>query len=202
MNKTLSLLTFLLITHSSHAQKKDYQEPALKFEVEINGEKHQVNDGESLIVNGNTIKVKSSNNKTFDFGIVSFDYPKHFAFEFFQENEMKNWTLDGNSFVINYFEYETNIQLDTFISELVKLFKKENCEVIDKKITLGDLSLNGKRIIVRLFGEKITYDMYEIETEDYKTHFIGFQDSKNENGLDSKEGIETTKLIDETIKIK
>jgi hypothetical protein len=85
---------------------------------------------------------------------------------------------------------------------MVTLFDKENCKVVNKDISLGDLNLKGKRINVDLIGIKLTYDMYKLETDDFKSHFIAFQDSKNEDGSDSIEGLETIKLINETIEVK
>lgn len=197
---TITIIFFLLMSQLVLAQENDNQAPILKLDVEVNGEKYQINDGESIVVNGNTIKVKSSDLLTFDFSALTFDYPKHFAFEYEQDFGYKNWTLDGNNFVIMYFEYAVDIELDLFIDEMEGQFGKENCKVIKKTIQLGDLTLKGKRINVDLVGVKLTYDMYKLETNDSKTHFIAFQDSKNDDGSDSIEGIETIKLIDQTIK--
>jgi hypothetical protein len=203
INKTLyTIVICLLISPITFAQNKNSQAPLLKLNVEINGENYQVYDGDSLAINGNVIKIKSLDTMTFDYGILTFDYPKHFAFEFEQDYTLKNWTLDGNNFVIMYFEYDANVELDMFIDEMVALFNKENCNVVEKNIRLGNLTLNGKRINVDLVGVKLTYDMYKLETDDFKSHFIAFQDSKNDDGSDSIEGIETVKLINETIEVK
>lgn len=202
MNKIIIFLISILITQTTFGQKKDNKEPSLKFDVEINGEKYQFYDGQSINIEGNEITIKSSENKTFDFGILSFDYPKHFAFEFESEIGMKNWFLDGNNLVISYYQFEENVTLDSFINELVSYFKKENCEIVHSEIMLGKNIWNGKRIIVNLLGQKLTYDLYKLDSKDSKTHFLGFQDSKNEDGSDSIEKIETLRLISNTIKIK
>ena len=202
-NKTiLNIFVCLLISQATFAQNKNSKEPLLKLDIEINGEKHQVNDGDSIVVNGNIIKVKASNIKSFNFGKLAFDYPKHFAYEFEEDFTVKNWTLDGNDFVIMYFEYRINFKLDTFIDQMIGMFKKENCKVEEKTITLGDETLTGKRILVDLLGSKLTYDIYTIETDDSKSHLIAFQDSKNDDGSDSPEKIETLNLIKETFKVK
>lgn len=203
MIKTILTFTmFLFMSQLLIAQKNDNEQPIMKLNIEVNGEKYQINDGGSVVVDGNTIKVQSSDFLTFDFAAVTFDYPKHFAFEYEQDVAYKNWTLDGNNFVILYFEYAIDVKLDFFIDEIVGQFGKENCKVSDKKIQLGDLSLSGKEIVVNIMGVNLTYDMYEIESNDSKTHFISFQDTKNDDGSDSIEGIETLKLINETIKAK
>ncbi len=203
MNKTFFILFFhILVAHILIAQESDAIAPKLKFNIEINGEKHQIADGDSIVINEDLIKVTSSDVVTFDYGALSFDYPKNFAFEFDQDFGYKIWTLDGNDYVIMYFEYDVKVELDMFIDQMVSQFGKENCEVVDKRISLGGHSLQGKRINVSLVGVKITYDMFEFESADFKTHLISFQDSKKDDGSDSSEGIATLKLIDQTLKFE
>ncbi|WP_299684396.1 hypothetical protein [uncultured Dokdonia sp.] len=200
-----TILTFSMLLFMSQlfiAQNNDSEQPKMKLNIEVNGEKYQVTDGGSIVVDGNTIKVASSDFLTFDFAAVTFDYPKHFAFEYETDLAYKNWTLDGNNFVILYFQYDIEIELDFFIDEIVGQFGKENCKVNKKKRQLGDITLEGKEIIVDIMGVSLTYEMFEIETEDSKTHFIAFQDTKNDDGSSSTESIETLKVIDQTIKAK
>ncbi|MGB1307957.1 MAG: hypothetical protein ACPG6B_03535 [Oceanihabitans sp.] len=203
MYKTfLTSFIFALISSFLQAQEPNTKAPVLKLDLEINGEKYEILDGESIVVNGNTIKVNSSNFLSFDYSALKFDYPKHFAFEYDEDFGYKNWTLDGNDFVIMYFEYTEKIALDLFINQMVNQFGKENCNVVDKKIQLGNQTLIGKRINVDIVGVKLTYDMYKIEASDNNTHFISFQDSKNDDGSDSQEGINTLELINKTFKVK
>lgn len=44
--------------------------------------------------------------------------------------------------------------------------------------------------------------MYKLKSDDFKSHFIAFQNSKNEDGSDSKESIETLNIINKTIQYK
>ncbi len=203
MNKTsLIILIALMMSYIINAQDTKEQVPLVKLDVLINGEKYQINDGDSLIVNGDTIRIKTSDLMTFDFGALIFDYPKHFSFEYEQDFGYKNWSLDGNDFVIMYFEFEAEVELDVFIAEMVKQFGKKNCKISDNDTQLGKLSLSGKRINVDIIGAKLTYDMYRLTTNDFKTHFIAFQDSKNDDGSDSQEGTKTIEIINKTIQMK
>ena len=200
--KSITIVFILLISQLVFSQDNNQQAPLLKLDIEINGEKHRITDGDSLVLNGNLIKIKTSDFITFDYAALTFDYPKHFAYEYEEDYGYKNWSLDGNDFVIMYFQYDVNIELDMFINQMTEQFGKENCKVSEKNIQLGNLTLKGKRIKVDMVGVKLTYDMYKVEADDSKTHFIAFQDSKNDNGSDSNEYTETLKIIEKTIKLR
>jgi hypothetical protein len=174
----------------------------MKLNVIIDNQHFLINEGDTLRFDNKLMTIKTSNYMTFNFGVLSFDYPRHFAFEFEQDFAYKNYTLDGNNFVIMYFEIGTKVTLEPFILEMVKKFGRKNCIVTDKQIKLGDIDFIGKRIDINLIGEKLTYGMYLVPCNDYKTHFIAFQDSKNEDGSDSLEGLETIDIINKTIKLK
>jgi hypothetical protein len=180
----------------------DPNRPLIKLDVFIDGRKYQINDGDTLKADSKTIIIKTSDYLTFNFEALSFEYPKHFSYEFEKDESYKNWTLDGNAFVITYFVFDMPVELDDFVSEMTDKFGKKNCSVMDKNSKLGTIQLSGKRINVNLIGTKLTYDMYRLITSDGKTHLLAFQDSKNDDGSDSAEGIQTIKIINETIKQK
>jgi len=201
MIKTIITFTFALISFSINGQIEAIS-PSLKIDIEINGEKYHVNDGDTLTVNNNKIIARISNSVTFDYGILKFDYPKHFAFSSETDFGYQNWTLDGNNFVVSYFKLSSEVELDMLIKEIVIKFGKKNCTVNKKTSKIGNTSLEGKRINVELLGQKLTYDMYKVKSNDGSSHFISFQDSKNDDGSDSLESIETLSLINSTFFIK
>ena len=202
MNKTLIFLLLLNLINLSVKGQDEICEPKMNLDIFVDGVKYQIKDGDTLNIPNTQIIVKSSDYMTFDFGVISFDYPKYFAFSFEEDFAYKNWTLDGNDLVIMYFEIGADAELDMFIKEMVKQFGKKNCKIVDQAVQIGNLELKGKRIIVELIGQKLTYDMYKLKSNDFKSHFIAFQDSKNDDGSDSKESIETLGIINKTIKYK
>lgn len=201
MIKTIITFAFALISFSINGQIETIS-PSLKIDIEVNGEKYQVNDGDTLTVNNNKIIARISNSVTFDYGILKFDYPKHFAFSSETDFGYQNWTLDGNNFVVSYFKLSSDIELDMLIKEIVLKFGKKNCTITKKTSKIGNTTLEGKRINVELLGQKLTYDMYKVKSNDSNSHFISFQDSKNDDGSDSLESIETLSLINSTFFIK
>ena len=88
------------------------------------------------------------------------------------------------------------------IKEIVIKFGKKNCTVNKKTSKIGNITHEGKRINVELLGQKLTYDMYKVKSNDGSSHFLSFQDSKNDDGSDSLESIETLSLINSTFFIK
>lgn len=202
MRKTILIIVGLLIFNPSiYAQKEMDKAPPLKLEIEVNGENHQIIDGESIVVNGNTIKVTTLNTLTFDYGGITFDYQKHFAFEHDSEESYDSWVLDGNDFVISYFRFEEDVTLEDFLDQMISQFGKKNTEVIDKNMQLGKVKLSGKRMKINLVGALLTYDLFLLDINDAGTYILSFQDSKNEDGTDSNENIATLKLINKTFKI-
>ncbi len=203
MNKLLIIIICCIsATQFVHAQEHTVLQPQLKLDIEVNGEKHQIIDGETITVNGNTIKVSSSDNMTFNYGALKFDYPKNFSFEYESDTGYQNWSLDGNNLVIMYFKFDAEVGLDDFINQMISQFGEENSKVTDKEIQLGDIALNGKRIDIHIVGANLTYDMYLLDAGDDATHFLSLQDTKNDDGSDSKEYIDTLEIMDKTIKIK
>lgn len=201
MIKTIITFAFALISFSINGQIETIS-PSLKIDIEINGEKYHVNDGDTLTVNNTKIIARISNFVTFDYGILKFDYPKHFGFSSEKDFGYQNWTLDGNNFVISYFKLSSDVELDMLIKEIVLKFGKKNCTINKKTSKIGNTTLEGKRINVELLGQKLTYDMYKVKSEDSSSHFISFQDSKNDDGGESTESIETLALINSTFLIK
>ena len=101
-----------------------------------------------------------------------------------------------------YFEIDAKTELDDFVNEMVNQFGKKNCKVEKTQINIGGKNLIGKRINVSLVGQNLTLDFLEIKISDFKSRFIAFQDSKNEDGSSSSESMKTIKMIDQTIEYK
>ncbi len=181
-------------------------EPKTNFEVTINGKKYQLAENEELKLENTltkpTISIKLSDYKKFDAGSITFDYPRHLSYEFAQDTGYKNWTLNGNSFIVMVFELDGTASLDDITSAVVEKFGKEHCVVEDSKEELGHKMCNTKKMKVSLIGQSLTLEYFEIKLNDSKSRFICFQDSMDDNGLNSKEYLEGFKLINSTITFK
>jgi len=205
MKFKFTLLSLFLVgnMYLAQAQKSDpTKEPKAGIVVTINGKEHNVSEGEEIKQNGTTVSVALAKVKTFDNGTISFDYPTSFGFEYEESFGYKNWTFDGNNFVIMYFEIGEENTLDSFVDEISGRFGKRNCTIEATSLQLGKKELSGKRINVNLMGEKLTLDLLEIKMKDGQTHILAFQDSNDDDVNATDEGKETIKTIHQTISYK
>ena len=197
-----SLLSFVIASSSFAQNGNDQNRPLMKIEVLIDGKPFTIHDGDTLKYDSKSIVVRTSPYLTFDFEALFFDFPKHFSSEFEHDDGYKTWTLDGNNFVIMYFVFDMPIDADVFIKEMVDKFGKKNCSLSDRRTRLGNIDLAGKRINITLAGVKLTYDIFVLKTNDGKTHYLAFQDTKGDDGSESQEGLETLDVLNKTIKLK
>jgi hypothetical protein len=203
MNKIAVVLLAVFFFQSAFSQTDfGIQKPKAKISVSINETEYTVSDGDTISHEGDRIVVKTSEYLTFDYGILKFDYPNHFAFEYDEDFGYRNWTLDGNNYVVMYFEFRGDISFKMLANEIVERFGRENCEIKRDKFKLGDIELTGEKISVNIIGETLNYGLYEIKSDDDKTHFIAFQDSLNDYNEPTEEGIQTLELIGKTISKK
>ena len=199
---TSLFLSFASVVSLFAQSASDQNRPVLKLDVLIDGKQFSIHDGDTLKYDSKSIVVRTSQYMTFDFEALKFDFPKHFSNEFEHGEGYKTWTLDGNNFVIMYFIFDVEVDRDVFIKEMVDKFGKKNCTLSDRRTRLGNIDLAGKRINITLAGVKITYDIFSLNTNDGKTHYIAFQDTKGDDGSESQEGLETLDVLNKTIKLK
>jgi hypothetical protein len=191
------IISFLSISNFFAQEKM----PIQKLEISIDGKNFVVNENDTLKYDNKSIIVKLSKNLDFNFGGLSFNYPNHFAFQNDTDLGVNIYSLDGNNFIITYFDFEVEVKSENIISEMIKKFGKKNCKTSSKKIILNNIELVGTRIDIDLLEIKLTYDIFKIENKDHKTNLISFQDTKNQDGSDSKESIETLGVINNSLKI-
>lgn len=209
MKIRIALLTLFLLgsSYSINAQNSDpTKEPKASITITINGKKYNVTEGEDLKLNETiknpNISVALAKHRTFKNNKISFNYPNHFAFEYEGSIGYKNWTFDGNNYVIMYFQVDNSNTLDDYINQIASRFGRQNCKIVPHQLKLGNRSLKGKRLKVNLMGEKLNMDFVEIANEDGEISFIAFQDSPNDDGSPSDEGVNALKMINKTISYK
>lgn len=201
MHKFLSLV-FLVCSFISGIQAQDLTEgPKPNIEITFNGESYTVPSGETLTVDGHEIIARPSKILTFDYGALSFDYPHFYAYEYERDLGYQGWYLDGTDHLICYYVFDIPIDLDDFLDEIIGEFGKKNTRKSNKTFLFNNYEFEGRRVIVNLLGQQLTFDLFEVETSDGKTHFMGFQDTKGEDGSDSPDGIKTLQLLNKTLKV-
>lgn len=101
--------------------------------------------------------------------------------------------------MVLYFEIDNDTKMQEYIDMMIDQFGKKNCKTEKKQMQLGGKMLSGTRINISLIGQLLSLEFFEIPLGDYKTRFIAFQDSKDEEGNNSKELADTIKMVDSTI---
>ena len=194
-------IVFFAVSPSFAQSNADPKRPVIKLDVFIDGKQFSIDDGDTVKYDSKSIIVRTSKYMTFDNEALTFDFPKHFSCDFEQDEAYKNWTLDGNDFVIMYFVLDVQVAIDVFVKEMVDKFGKKNCTLSDRRTKIGNVDLTGKRINISLVGVKLTYDIFDVKTNDGKTHYLAFQDTKGDDGSESAEGLETLGVLNETLRL-
>lgn len=202
MKNYFLLLAFSFIANYGLCQNSNSgntNTPKATFIVEINDQEYIVNEGEELKVESTTVKVRMAEYKKFDNGAISFNYPNNFSYEYEEDFGYRNWTLDGNMFVIMFFEMDEKTTLDDIVYGMTNQFGKQNCTVKPTEMSLGNKQLKGKKLAVSLAGQRLAYDIFEIKLSDSKSRFVTFQDVLNEDGSNSEESKKTIQKLDQSI---
>ena len=64
--------------------------------------------------------------------------------------------------------------LDEYLDLMVQKFGKDNCTYENKKLILGEKTLNGKRINVPVVGQRVVVYFLEILSNDSQSRCITF----------------------------
>lgn len=187
--------TVLCVLLCSTAFGQEDEPPKTRLEFIIDGQTISINEGDTIEIGSKKVIVNTARARRFQLDKLGFDYPRDFAYRYEAETTFKTWTLDGNNFVIVVFEFPVQIELEMFTGEMVKKFGKKNCKVSSRKLKLGSADLAGQRIDVKLLGTRLTFDVYEVPSQDTRMRVIAFQDTKTDSGEDSEEGTRTMALV-------
>ncbi len=208
MKNIITIISLLLCNVLSFAQNTEKKKSETKsmFEIQINSKKYELEEGNELDVKGELknpkISIRLLDFKKFNAGKLSFEYPSNFSFEVEKSEGYKNWTLDGNNYVIMIFDIDGESQVKDFIDNMIIQFGKEKCKTKEIKSKLGEKILSGIQLYVELVGQKLTIDFYEYSKSDNNSKYIAFQDALNDDGTATAESAMTFKMINTSIKYK
>jgi len=208
MKNIITIVLLLLCNVLSFAQnnkKKNFETKSM-FEVQVDSKKYKLEEGDELDIEGELknpkISVKLLDFKKFNAGNLLFEYPSNFSFEIEKSEGYKNWTLDGNNYVIMIFDIDGESQVKDFIDNMIGQFGKEKCKTKEIKSRLGEKVLSGIQLYVELAGQKLTVDFYEYSTSKNNSKYIAFQETLMDDGATTAEGVMTFKMINDSIHYK
>jgi hypothetical protein len=205
------ILTFLhLGCNSSLAAGSDEsKEPPLEFVVKVGDKSITLNEGGTARLEGKftnpQISVSPQPHRVFPYGGINFMYPRTFAFEANIANpDHKNWTLSGNDFKIMFFVLNARLTTNEFANSMIDQFGRENCKVTDAnaKIILAKQSLSGTTIQITVATHKMVMDVYRIPSSGAVTKLVVFQDSLDDAGNRSPEGLQALKELESSFNVE
>ena len=191
------------------ANPEESKEPPLEFVVNIGDKSITITEGNTAQLDGTfanpTISVNPQPHRIFPYGGITFKYPRSFAFEAnLADPEGKNWTLSGNDLKLMYFVYSARITTGEFANNMIGQFGREKCKVTDAnaKIILGNQTLSGTTIQINIATHKMVMDIYRIPSHGAGTKLVVFQDSLDDAGNRSKEGLQALKEIESSFTVE
>ncbi len=209
MKRNITILLLITINTFSFSQANNSSsklETKSMFEVQINSDKYTLEEGNELSIDGKLkdpkISIKLLDVKKFNIENISFEYPSNFSFEVEKREGYKNWTLDGNNYLIMIFDIDGETQLNDFIENMISQFGEEKCKTKEIETKLGEKKLNGIQLYVELVGQKLTVDFYQYNTSENNSKYIAFQDTLDDNGQPSNESKMAFKMINRSVKFK
>ena len=194
--RKLLLFLFTIVSLDLASQSID-EKPSKTFNVNINGTIRKVKEDEAFKLEDKIIKINISPEMTFSKGIVSFDYPQYFAYEFNDEgNSLKSWVLSGNDFKIFYMIIKGNFSPSDYADSMKTKFE----ESIDTDVTLtiNKNTFEGRKLMVSVLRNPFDMEIYKLKFDGKKTPLLIFLDSKKENGNKSDENALEKEIINKT----
>lgn len=201
--RLLPLPCVLLLASLNLNAQTDTSEPPIMLDVSVGGKVTKVGEGSAFDVNGTPVTVRVSDTKHLSTGTMSFDYPRHFGFEYDGSTSgMKQWSLDGNNVVILIFELDSEGDVDDFEEGMIERFGKKNCKASNTSRKLGGREVSGRRLDINMAGTALYMDMLELPAASGGSTFLFFQDTKSDSGGVSDEGRDTMDVVDRSITYK
>lgn len=198
--KNLLIIFGTLFYSFLFSQSKD-DKPKSIFNVEVNGTKTAVREGEDFKLDGKTIRISLSSEVTFSKRNISFNYPQYFTYEYEKENEsLENWTISGNDFKIFYMIIKGNYSAEKYAS--IMKSKIANSTESEVEISLNQNTFKGIRLDVSVLKNPMKLEIFKIKFDGNNTYFLVFQDSKKGNYSESEECVMAKSIIDKTLLIK
>ena len=205
MQRLCTLTVILCLLHlgcssSTAAGPDESKEPPLEFVVDVGDKSITVTEGTTANSMAHsrirTSLFKPQPYRVFPYGGITFKYPRSFAFEAdLADLDRKNWTLSGNDLKLMYFLVNARLTTDEFADNMIEQFGRENCKVTDAnaKIILGKQTLPGTTIQIAVASHKMVMDIYRIPSPGGVTKLVVFQDSLDNAGNRSNEGVQAVK---------
>ena len=180
-------------------------EPPAIYSLELNEQKRQVRDGESLEFKGEfkdpKVKVMVEPYKEFQYGGIYLKYPQNFSFEAdLSDENVKMWNLSGTNGILMIQKYSLEMDHKTMASLLVPRYGEENASVEPCQIVIDGKEVPGSRVVASFGGNSISQEVYSFKLDQGSLLLI-LQDNIDPKGKQTVEGLALKDSIGKTFKI-
>ncbi|HNW09791.1 MAG TPA: hypothetical protein PLK58_00775 [Candidatus Rifleibacterium sp.] len=160
--------------------------PEKPFEITIKGEKMQ-----------GLLQVEPL--KTFNYGGISLQYPRHFTFEAdLSDKDVSLWNLSGSNCVLMIQLYPAEMDHKIMAQMLQPRFGEKNSTVSDCTLSLKGNETKGSKLTTTIGDSSITQEIYSFKVQGGSLLLI-LQDTLNLDGKSSEEGRKFRQLLIETL---
>ena len=203
---TLFIIQIFFIT-SSFADRNE-EEPRQMASLKINGAMHSVVVGQEseLTINNQPYQVVLELDPIRNFSKkgISFDYSseKNFAYQSLS-SIADHWELSGSNSAIMVQNYPGKTSRNDIYKAFLDEYALMKAELDTKDITLhsNGNAFEGKRLRIDMGNAHLMQDVFVFENKN-STLVLILQDNVNEDGSNTKEYIDTTDLIRDTLRIE
>ncbi len=195
-----------LVINAAEVAVDESLEPKAVYNLEINGQKYEINQGQELEVKGEfkdpKIRFEVEPYKEFTYGGIYLKYPQNFSFEAdLADENVKMWNLSGNSGILMLQKYSLEMDHRTMANLLQPRYGEENARVAPCTLKFGDKEVEGSKVVATFGGSAISQEVYSFKQGEGSLLMI-LQDSVDANGNPTAEGLALKKLVGETFKLK
>lgn len=181
----------------------DEKEPALKYTLEVNGEKHEIVLGEPIELKGTFSDPKAiltaAPTRTFNKDGFEFEYPSAYSWEAeITGDKEKIWTLSGNDFKIMCFVQPEALTARAYAAAMAAQFG-ESTKQRDVERTLGGTKTAGRRLDVTLAGAGLLMEVYVFPGKE-SCRVLVLQDCPDDGDEMSEEARAAGELLAKTFK--
>ncbi len=183
--------------------------PTDRFDLTLDGATHRVEADKpfELQLGGRAVQGRLAilPTRRFDYSGISFDYPRHYAFEVDRSEEPGStmWTLDGNDVVLMVHRHRTNdtpaAMVEAMAAGIELQLGGDRRPRAATSLQLGDIDAQGARLKLKVASQTLEQVIVAFK-RDQDVWVITLQDGLDDNGELSAECRELKVLLEKTFK--
>ena len=171
-------------------------EPPTRFLINSNKNVIVAHEGDSVLIGKNWITIELAKTKTFEKGIVSFEYPSNFVFTYMEFPQVNYWFMEGLNYGICYTRNKLFADIEGYIDYYTQNMKRKQYKIEETNTKINGISLSGKKVT---FPTSVWY-FYNVEFFMSEYHVLILKDFIPKNEV-NEEKEQVKKLLNQSFRI-